>query len=371
MSRYPDGGGLPSPGPDQAGAHPDGGHPDRADRDRAHSDGGHSNGGHFDGAHSDGGRPERGARRRFTGGRPGTGLGDATVPAFASYYGQPILHAPNWAPVDIASYFFLGGLAGASSVLAAGAHAAGLPALARTSKVGAAVAIGGSLAALVHDLGRPGRFVNMLRVLKPTSPMSIGSWLLSGYAPVTVVAAASALTGRATRLGALATGTAGLLGPVVVEYTSVLIGDTAIPAWQDGHRELPFLFAGSAAAAAGGLGMLGAPVAQAGPARRTAAFGVLVDVCASKLMRQRLGMVAETYQRGRAGRLMRAARGLAVAGALGGLLLGRDNRAAAAMCGAALLAGSMCVRFAVFEAGLASARDPRYTVVPQRTRRAP
>jgi formate-dependent nitrite reductase membrane component NrfD len=306
-----------------------------------------------DGAHPDGWGPE-------------TRL--ATQP-FASYYGRPILHPPNWQAVDIAGYFFLGGLAGASSILAAGAHAAGLPALARTAKLGAVVGIAGSLVALIHDLGRPGRFLNMLRVFKPTSPMSIGSWLLTGYAPVAGVAAATALTGRAARLGALATGTAALLGPAVVEYTGVLIGDTAVPAWQDGRREIPFIFAGSAAVAAGGLGMLGAPTAQAGPARRTAAFGAALELGATRLMHERLGMVAQAYDRSRAGRLMRAARVLTVAGAIGGLAFGRQSRVAAALCGAALLAGSACTRFGVFEAGLASARDPRYTVVPQRARR--
>jgi formate-dependent nitrite reductase membrane component NrfD len=295
--------------------------------------------------------------------RPGIG-GDAS-----SYYGQPILNPPRWKAVDIAGYFFLGGLAGASSVLAAGAHATGRAPLARTAKIAAAVGIGGSLAALIHDLGRPDRLLNMLRVFKPTSPMSVGSWLLAGYAPVAGAAAASALTGRAPRLGALATGAAALVGPAVVGYTAVLIGDTAVPAWQDGYRELPFVFAGSAAAAAGGLGMLGAPVTGAGPARRTAVFGVALDLAATRLMRHRLGMVAQSYDRGRAGRLMRAAQALTVAGAVGGLTLGRRSRGAAALCGAALLAGSACTRFGIFEAGMASARDPRYTVVPQRDRR--
>ncbi|GAA5188377.1 polysulfide reductase NrfD [Rugosimonospora acidiphila] len=309
--------------------------------------------------------------RRPGNGRPGTGLTPRQPPesASSSYYGQPVLHPPNWAAVDIAGYFFLGGLAGVSSLLGAGAQVAGLPALARTAKLGAAVAIGGSLVALVHDLGRPGRFLNMLRVLKPTSPMSLGSWLLSGYTPMAGVAAASALTGRAPRIGALATGTAALLGPAVVEYTGVLIGDTAIPAWQDGHREIPFIFAGSAAAAAGGLGMLGAPAAQAGPARRVAALGVAVDLAATRLMHERIGLVTEAYERGRAGRLMRAARVLSMGGAIGGLVFGRRSRIASALCGTALLAGSLCTRFGVFEAGVASARDPRYTVVPQRARR--
>jgi hypothetical protein len=150
----------------------------------------------------------------------------------------------------------------------------------------------------------------------------------------------------------------------------VLVADTAVPAWHDPHRELPFVFVGSAAAAAAGVGLLAAPVTQAGPARRLALLGAAVEVGTSAWMESRLGIVAETYREGRAGRLMRAARALNVAGALGGAVLGRRSRAAAALSGAALLAGSACTRFGVFEAGRASAVDPKYTIVPQRERLA-
>src|SRR5207244_857653 len=101
--------------------------------------------------------------------------------SFSSYYGTPILNQPTWKAPDIAGYFFLGGLAGASSFLGAGAELAGHHALARALRVGALGAVGGSLLGLIHDLGRPERFVNMLRMARPTSPMSMGSWLLAGY----------------------------------------------------------------------------------------------------------------------------------------------------------------------------------------------
>ncbi len=64
---------------------------------------------------------------------------------------------------------------------------------------------------------------------------------------------------------------------------------------------------------------------------------------------------------------MRASKVLTVTGAAGAALFGR-NRAAAALSGMALLAGSACTRFGVFEAGLVSAKDPTYTVTPQRER---
>ncbi|HEY0937156.1 MAG TPA: NrfD/PsrC family molybdoenzyme membrane anchor subunit, partial [Trebonia sp.] len=166
---------------------------------------------------------------------------------FTSYYGKPVLNAPVWEARDIAGYFFLGGLAGGSSLLAAGADLTGGRGLSRAAKTGAAAAITLSLAALVHDLGRPSRFINMVRVFKVTSPMSVGTWLLSGYAPAAAVAAATALTGRLPRIGATATAGAALLGPAVAAYTAVLVSDTAVPAWHDGYPELPFVFTGSAA----------------------------------------------------------------------------------------------------------------------------
>lgn len=287
---------------------------------------------------------------------------------FTSYYGRPVLNPPTWRPLDIAGYFFLGGLAGAGSVLAAGAELTGRPVMARALKVSSIAALTGSTAALIHDLGRPGRFANMLRVFKPTSPMSMGSWLLAAYGPLAGAAAASDVTGRLPRTGRAATVGAALLGPAVASYTAVLAADTAVPAWHDGHRELPFVFVGSAAMAAGGMALLASPVAENAPARGVALLGTAVETAAVKAMERRLGVVAETYREGRAGRLMRAAEVLSVAGALGGALLGRRGRPAAALSGAALLAASACTRFGVFHAGMRSAEDPKYTVLPQRER---
>ena len=183
-----------------------------------------------------------------------------------------VLKETVWGP-DIPSYLFLGGLAGTSSALAAAAQLSSHPELARTAKVGAAGAISLSMAALVHDLGRPARFVNMLRVLKVTSPMSVGTWILSAYTPLALGAAASAVTRKLPRAGLAATLPAAVLGPAVASYTSVLLADTAVPAWHDAYRELPFVFAGSAVTAAGGLGMLAVRPDDARQAIRFAVLG--------------------------------------------------------------------------------------------------
>jgi len=291
-------------------------------------------------------------------------------PAFTSYYGRPILKEPTWEPLDIAGYLFTGGLAGGSSIIAAAASLSDRPALARACRLGASAAIGVSLAALVHDLGKPARFINMLRVAKPTSPMSVGSWLLAAYSPLVGAAAAADLTGKLPRVGRAAGLGAGVLGAGVASYTAALISDTAVPAWHDARQEMPYVFVGSAAAAAGGWAMMTAPVSQTGPARLAAAVGGAVEVTGTTLIERRIGLAGETYQQGKAGTLMRAAKALTGIGAIGGLLLGGRSRVAAALSGAALLGGSALTRFGIFEAGRASTVDPKYTVVPQRERLA-
>jgi formate-dependent nitrite reductase membrane component NrfD len=297
---------------------------------------------------------------------------------FTSYYGRPIVKPAPW-EADIPAYLFAGGLAAGSSLIAAGADLTGRPTLRRTSRLGAIAALSFSMGALIHDLGKPSRFLNMLRVAKLTSPMSVGTWILSAYGPFAGAAAATEVVGMlppALRKGPLALAArvdrpvgllAGLLAPPVAAYTAVLLSDTATPSWHAAYKELPFVFVGSAAAASGGLGMLTAPVAEAAPARRFAAGGAVLELLMEHRMEQSMGITAEPLHQGKAGRLMRAAKALTVAGAAGSLLAGR-SRTAAVLSGAALMAGSACTRFGIFEAGQASARDPKYTVVPQRER---
>lgn len=213
----------------------------------------------------------------------------------------------------------------------------------------------------------------MLRVLKPTSPMSVGSWLLAGYAPLTMAAAATDMAGRYRLVGTAATASAAVLGPAVVTYTAVLISDTAVPSWHEGYRELPFVFAGSGATAAAGLALLAAPPAQTGPARRLAALGATLELGAFQLMKHRMGgLLSEPYEQGRAHTLLRGSELLTAGGAalaaVGGLGIRWPRRTLAAVAGAALLTGSAALRFGVFHAGVASAEDPKYTVVPQRER---
>jgi len=295
---------------------------------------------------------------------------------FSSYYGRPILKKPVWAERDIAGYLFTGGIAAGSALIGAGADLTGRPALRRATRLSSLAALGVSGAALVHDLGVPARFHHMLRVAKPTSPMSVGTWILTAFGLPTGLAGAAELPGvvppflrgvvdALSRPAGIASA---LVAPGVATYTAVLLADTAVPSWHEAWPELPFVFAGSALSGSAGLALMLAPAAETGPVRRLAVLGSGLELVASQRIEHRLGLLAEPYKEGKAGKKMRLAKTLTLAGAATGALLGRRSRVAAVASGAALLTASALTRFAVFEAGVASAEDPKYVVVPQRER---
>jgi formate-dependent nitrite reductase membrane component NrfD len=325
---------------------------------------------------------EQGGPRKRGGGRGGRGGGrraerlmvpDAT---FSSYYGRAVLKRPVWQERDIAGYLFFGGLAAGSALLGAGGDITGRPALRRCGRFSAIGGLTVSTVFLIHDLGRPSRFVNMLRVLKPTSPMSIGSWLLSGFGltagiavgvevlPVVPKPLRRLVSAVATPAGVAAAAVA----PAIASYTAVLLADTAVPTWHEAYPELPFVFVGSAAAASGGLAMALVPVDQASPARRMVVAGAALDLAAASRMESRLGLVGEPLHTGHAGRLMKAAKALTIGGAVVTATLGRRSRWASVIAGAAVVTGSACTRFGIFEAGVVSSEDPKYVVRPQRER---
>ncbi|MCU1426710.1 MAG: polysulfide reductase [Actinomycetia bacterium] len=284
-----------------------------------------------------------------------------------TYYGQPVLKRPTWT-FYIPSYFYLGGLAAGSSLLAAGADATGDQPLARAARVTALGALGVGMPALVADLGRPARFHHMLRVVRPTSPMNVGSWLLSAYGPMVGIAALSDVTGRARVLGAVATWGAAALAPGVATYTGVLLADTAIPAWHDARRMIPALFAAGAAASSGGIATVILPDAK--PARSFAIGGALTEAAIASTHHRRLPEeVARAYNTGRPATLQRFASAASLAGAFLVASAGR-SRVRARLGGAVIAAGALAERFAVTEAGHASAADPVATIGPQRATRA-
>jgi formate-dependent nitrite reductase membrane component NrfD len=301
---------------------------------------------------------------------------------FSSYYGRPVVKPAPWGH-EIAAYLFFGGVAAGSGLLAAGGQLTGRPRLRRNARLSALAAVGLSGAALVADLGRPERFLNMLRTIKLTSPMSVGTWIFSAFsagAGVAAIAEIDRVTAERLPLGPLrrllraveelAGLEAATFAPPLAAYTAVLLADTATPTWNAAREDLPFVFVSSASLAAAGLAMITTPVAESGPARRLAVLGVAGDLAATTIMERRMDpTAAEPLHHGRAGRMLRWSQALVLAGGAGTLLGGR-HRAVAVASGVALLASSALTRFGIFEAGIESAEDPHYTVEPQKRRLA-
>jgi len=198
--------------------------------------------------------------------------------------------------------------------------------------------------------------------------MNVGSWVLLVSGGASSTAAVLELLGRLKPVKLLAEGVSTLAGPLLATYTGVLVADTAVPVWHDGRRGLPWIFAASAAASAGAAACVLVPPREAGPARRLAVAGVLAEGALMQLMELRLGEIGEVYRQGAAGKLCRAAKGLALTGAALLALRGRKSRTAAVLGGALVCAGEVCVRWAVYKAGFQSAQDPKYVVEPQRRR---
>jgi hypothetical protein len=281
----------------------------------------------------------------------------------AGYYGEPVLAPPVWKP-EIAAYFFVGGVAGAAAPLTLAAGLRGNDVLARRA---AAIALAGSVispALLIKDLGRPERFLNMLRMFKVSSPMSVGSWVLSGFGATAAASAGRELLGVLPRPGRAAQVAGAGLGPLLATYTATLIANTSVPVWHEARRELPFVFGASAVATAGAAATLVTPPHAAGPARRMQVGGSLVALGALQRMERSLGDLGEPYRSGSVGWSARGAKALIAAGTAA--TLARRPRAGAA----AVLAGGALERWAVFRAGFASASDPKYTIEPQRARRS-
>ncbi|HYZ46118.1 MAG TPA: NrfD/PsrC family molybdoenzyme membrane anchor subunit [Actinomycetota bacterium] len=299
----------------------------------------------------------------------GPGPGDPASSASRTYYDRPLLNEPVWIWA-VPAYLYVGGVAGAAMVLAGAAEAAGqdVNGLVRACRRTGAVGAGIGTVLLVYDLGRPERFLNMLRVFRPTSPMSVGSWTLAAAAPVF---GASALV--PPKLGGRIAGKAGaVLGLPLVAYTAPLLSTTAVPLWQQVRRTLPFVFVSSAAQSAAALLQLTslsaveskivgrlATLAQAG--ELAAAFALEREAHSSE-------RVARGLDEGVGGALWRISKISTGAALALGLLpvRARSKRIARGLLGT--LAG-VTLRFGIFYGGKASARDPRASFEPQRARR--
>lgn len=260
----------------------------------------------------------------------------------ATYRDAPLLKPPVWT-WEVPVYFFVGGVAGVGAVIAAAAHFSGAATgtLARDARWIAAIGALLSPLLLISDLGRPVRFLYMLRVFKPQSPMSMGVWTLVAFSG----AALAALLPLGVFAG-IATALAAVLGAILATYTGVLIGATAIPVWSRNVDVLPIHFGAS------GLGAAVSILELMG--HRTAAMnalGILAAAVETVLMFVLLRRGSST------GRLMHGAEILS--GPLPLVLrLAAPHIPAVRLATAVLtLLGSLLTRFAWIEAGRRSARS--------------
>jgi hypothetical protein len=284
-----------------------------------------------------------------------------------SYYGLPVLKKPAWS-WEVPVYFFTGGAAGAASVLASVAKWKNADErFIRDAQWIAAIGGAVSPALLISDLGMPSRFLNMMRVFKFQSPMSVGSWTLMAFSSSAVatlmLAEFERRTGRQIPLFAeMAPAMSVLSGLVLATYTGVLVGATAIPAWNENVDILPVHFAASGLAAASAILELRGHTQPA--VRRLAVAAAAVETVTGATLEIRNSPGTEPLRRGSSGWAMRTA-GL-LSGPLPLLLRtlaiaasperGRKLRRAAAISS---LTGSLVTRWAWVHAGRVSARDSR------------
>jgi formate-dependent nitrite reductase membrane component NrfD len=288
------------------------------------------------------------------------------------YYGQPLLKAPVWT-WEVPAYFFVGGAAGAAAVIAAVARSSGAhPALVRDARWIAASGALASPALLISDLGRPERFLNMLRVFKLRSPMSVGAWTLVAFSSAASAAAFADLVAGGSRgrvpakvIGDAAGMLAAATGLVLATYTGVLIGATAIPVWSRNVRLLPIQFGGSGLGAAVSLLELLGHRDRA--LNRIGIGAAVVETLVGFGVESRHDPALEPIRHGRSGTAMRAGGILSGPVPLALRLLASRSATARTVAAVSTILGSLLTRVEWLDAGRESAAGgPADSSRPQR-----
>lgn len=303
---------------------------------------------------------------------PGLPAQEERDPEDPTYYGLPVLKQPVWI-WTIPAYFHVGGVAGAAGVLGSLVELAGRedlrPLARRCHRIAFAGTSLGSVL-LIADLGRPERFLAMLRVFRPTSPMSVGSWILAadGAATFASVVLPQGLLQRTAGI------LAGPLGAVQAGYTAVLLNCTAVEVWRGTRRSLPWLFAGSSMAGLGAfLDLFDLDERSRQVVDRYARVGKVVELAAGVAAELEAAAEGERVVRplrtGLSGAVWQASR-ICTAASLALSLLPGESPRRRRLSGVLGTLGALGVRFATLFAGRSSARDPRATFHRQRKDRA-
>ncbi len=274
----------------------------------------------------------------------------------------PVMKPPVWT-WEVPLYFWFGGMAAGSSFVALACDLAGDPRSAAVARKVALAAVIPSPPLLVMDLGRPERFLNMMRIFKPRSPMSMGAWCLVGFSGLASGAVAADVLGAPKVARALG-GVNAVMGGYLGSYTGVLLAATAVPLWARSRLFLGPIFVSTATATgasacrialvAGGL-PVGHPTREALGMVETGAM--VSELGLSVINERRLGHLGEALEHGRPGVLFRYAKWATRAGLA--LRFGRKQLGTPAhhVATGLYLSAALAFRYAWVEAGKASARD--------------
>jgi formate-dependent nitrite reductase membrane component NrfD len=271
--------------------------------------------------------------------------------------GRGMLHAPVWT-WEVPLYFWFGGIASGAAFVAFACDLAGDHRTARLARLVSLGTVGPCAPLLIMDLGRPERFLNMLRIFKPRSPMSMGAWALTVFSSIGAGAIGADLLGRpriARALGAVNAVVGGYLG----SYTGVLLASTAVPVWARSRSFLGPIFVATATATGAStvrLVCLGAPEST-----RTALGHVQAGAMATELV---LSEINERRLKHHFGGKMKAAKWLARAG-----LAAQATRRTGPLPSLLYLIAGLLFRYAWVEAGVDSARDDRSVAEMARSKR--
>jgi formate-dependent nitrite reductase membrane component NrfD len=274
----------------------------------------------------------------------------------------PMMKAAVWT-WEVPLYFWVGGMAAGASFVAMACDVAGDERSARIARRVAVAALLPSPPLLIKDLGRPGRFYNMLRIFKPRSPMSMGSWCLTIFGGLSSAAVGADLLGRPREAKALGVATA-IVGGYLGSYTGVLLASTAVPLWARSRLTLGPIFVSTATltgAAATRLVLVATGLPAGHPTRealgRVESGAMAAELVLSEINHHHLGRLADALEEGAGARWYTRAKWLARAGL--GLRVARRRLGPWTdhLASVAFMAAALCFRYAWVFAGRTSAHD--------------
>lgn len=303
-----------------------------------------------------------------------------------TYHGRPVTK-PSGFDWKVSFYIVTLGIAGAAQVIAAVARTGGREeGLVRRARL---LALGGSIVGplvLIQHLKTPRRWYNMMRIVRPTSPMSLGSWLLAAFGALSGLTALGGLLGRrwpfARRVADAAQGPAAVAGAGMGVYTAGLLASTSTPIWAAAPGPLAAVFgSASMAGAASALALAERAAGEERSARRLETLAMIAG--AAELLatteaerRWKEKGLERPIRTGKAGALHSIggkAIGVAVplAGhAVGRAVGGRTGALLPEIASLAMLVGGAAMRHSVLLAGNESARRPEHAFrVTQEARR--